>query len=88
MQEFEFICPNDMDRSPDSVFSKTLNNIKLQTALSTLRENNGDIDAFKAQVNLLFPANKKAPDTQFVGRIRSELLAVNNGQVPSLLSKF
>lgn len=91
LQEFEFICPEQMDRSPNSVFTKTLNGIKVQIALDALRGETQDFEEFRSNVNQLFPTRKKmnAEEARIVDKIRADLLTVTrSSQVAGLLSEL
>eukprot|EP00961_Rhodomonas_salina_P212820 2874366-Rhodomonas_salina.1 len=67
-----------MDRSPNSVFTKTLNGIKVQIALDALRGETQDFEEFRSNVNQLFPTRKKmnAEEARIVDKIRADLLTV------------
>eukprot|EP00286_Rhodomonas_abbreviata_P016612 CAMPEP_0181340260 /NCGR_PEP_ID=MMETSP1101-20121128/29742_1 /TAXON_ID=46948 /ORGANISM="Rhodomonas abbreviata, Strain Caron Lab Isolate" /LENGTH=562 /DNA_ID=CAMNT_0023451379 /DNA_START=31 /DNA_END=1719 /DNA_ORIENTATION=+ len=91
LQEFEFICPQEMDRSADSAFEQTLTGLKIQIALKTLNEDPNQIEEFKSQVNLLFPTKQnqdRNSSAKKAKEVRQELLNTNRSSVQALLSKY
>ena len=58
LQEFEWICPQEMPKQQGTVFDKTLNAIRVQTALNPLRVSIAREEEFHTKVEkLLVPKN-------------------------------